>query len=175
MTSIARVSRRLRTLFEHDAVELGKQYGLRQRTMTFTQLAYVLVLGWWKQPAAGPSALARFAGSLGLKLCKQDLDCHWTERTADWRLSLLRRAIAMVVCANAVGLPRFAAIHSGADRRWLLHQFAQHLEARVGWLWRQSDESGQGSQDPSRSQDHRPPGSAQGTIVRPASARRTAA
>ncbi len=105
MTSIARVSRTLSTVFEHDAVELGKQYGLRQRTMTFTQLAYVLVLGWWKQPAAGPSALTRFAGSLGVRLCKQDLDCHWTERTADWLLALLRRAITLVVCANAVGLP----------------------------------------------------------------------
>ncbi len=105
MTSIARVSRTLRTLFEHDAVELGKHYGLRQRTMTFTQLAYVLVLGWWKQPAAGPSALTRFAGSLGVRLCKQDLDCHWTERTADWLLALLRRAVALVVCANAVQLP----------------------------------------------------------------------
>ncbi len=105
MTSIAQVSRTVTTLFEHDAVELGKQYGLRQRTMTFTQLAWVLVLGWWKQPAAGPSALSRFAGSLGLRLCKQDLDCHWTERTADWLLALLRRAVEMVVCANAVQLP----------------------------------------------------------------------
>jgi Transposase DDE domain len=105
MTSRARVSRTLSTVFEHDAVELGKQYGLRQRSMTFTQVAYVLVLGWWKQPAAGPSALTRFAGSLGVRLCKQDLDCHWTERTADWLLALLRRAITLVVCANAVGLP----------------------------------------------------------------------
>src|SRR5260370_15099028 len=105
MTSIARVSRTLRTLFELDAVELGEHYGVRQRTMTFTQLVYVLVLGWWKQPAAGPSALTRFAGSLGVRLCKQDLDCHWTERTADWLLALLRRAVALGVCANAVKLP----------------------------------------------------------------------
>src|SRR5258708_36420402 len=107
MTSIARVSRTLRALFEQDAVELGKHYGLRQRTMTFTQVAYVLVLGWWKQPAAGPSALTRFAGSLGVRLCKQDLDCHWTERTADWLLALLRRAVALVGRANTAQLPLF--------------------------------------------------------------------
>lgn len=79
---------------------------MRKRSMTFTQLAYVLVLGWWQHPQAGPSALARFAGSLGLRLCKQDLDCHFTERTANWLLALLRRAVEQVVCAStAVNLP----------------------------------------------------------------------
>ena len=45
MTSRARMSRTLTTLFEHDAVELAKQAGLRQRTMSFPQLAWLLVLG----------------------------------------------------------------------------------------------------------------------------------
>ena len=103
--SIPRVCQTMKMLFEQDAVELAKLAGLRERTMTFSQLAYVLVLGWWQCPQAGPSALARFAGSLGLRLCKQDLDCHFTERTATWRLSLLRRAVEQVVCANAVTLP----------------------------------------------------------------------
>lgn len=44
MTSIPRVSRVMKRLFEQDAVELGKQAGLRQRNFTFTQLA--LLLGW---------------------------------------------------------------------------------------------------------------------------------
>lgn len=105
MTSIPQVSHHLRTLFEHDAVELGQQAGLRQRTMSFTQLAWLLVLGWWQQSAAGPSALARFAGSLGLTLCKQAVDCHFTERTAEWLLAVLRRAVLYVVCASAVSLP----------------------------------------------------------------------
>ncbi len=48
MMSIARMSRTLRTVFEQGAVELARQAGLRQRTMSFTQLAYLLVLGWWK-------------------------------------------------------------------------------------------------------------------------------
>jgi hypothetical protein len=103
----------MKTLFEHDAVELGKQAGLRQRSMSFTQLAYVLVLGWWKQPPAGPSALARFAGSLGVTLCKQDLACHFTQRTANWLLALLQRAIQEMVCANPVQVPllqRFSAV-----------------------------------------------------------------
>jgi hypothetical protein len=95
----------LRTLFEEDAVELGKQAGLPERSMSLTQLAWLLVLGWWKQPAAGRSALARFAGSLGVSLSKQAPDSHSTPRTADWLLALLRRAVAYVVCAGAVSLP----------------------------------------------------------------------
>lgn len=113
MMSIARMSRTLTTLFEHDAVELAHQAGLRQRTMSFPQLAWLLVLGWWKQPQAGPSALARFAGSLGVRVDKQTVDCHFTERTATWLLALLQRAVEWVVCAKALSLPllqQFSAV-----------------------------------------------------------------
>src|SRR5438132_6743735 len=105
MTRIPRMSRMLKQLFEHDSVELARAAGLRQRKLTFVQLALILVLGWWKQPQAGPSALSRFAGSLGVSIEKQGLDCHFTARTANWLLALLRRAIEYVVCANAVSLP----------------------------------------------------------------------
>ena len=54
--SIPRVCQTMKTLFEQDAVELAQQAGLRERAMTFSQLAYVLVLGWWQNPQAGPSA-----------------------------------------------------------------------------------------------------------------------
>ena len=105
MTSIPRMSRMLKQLFEHDSVELAHAAGLRQRQLTFVQLALILVLGWWKQPQAGPSALSRFAGSLGVRLEKQGLDCHFTQRTATWLLALLRRAVENVVSAHAVSLP----------------------------------------------------------------------
>jgi len=107
------MSRTLTTLFEQEAVELAKQAGLRQRTMRFAQLAWLLVLGWWQQPQAGPSALARFAGSLGVQLDKQSVDFHLTERTATWLLALLQRAVEWVVCAKAVSLPllrQFSAV-----------------------------------------------------------------
>src|SRR5438876_1500674 len=105
MTSIARMSRMMKQLFEHESVELARASGLRQRKLTFMQLALILVLGWWKPPQAGPSALSRFAGSLGVSVEKQGLDCHFSERTASWLLALLRRAVEDVVCANAVSLP----------------------------------------------------------------------
>jgi hypothetical protein len=104
MTSIAQVCRIMRTLFEQEAVALAKEYGLRERTIPLAKLLYVLVLGWWQQPSAGPSALARFAGSLGLEICKQDLDSHFTERTALWLLAVLRRAVQQVVCAQPMEL-----------------------------------------------------------------------
>ena len=113
MTSRARMSRILITLFEHEAVDLAKRAGLRQRTMRFPQLAWLLVLGWWKQPEAGSSALARFAGSLGVHLDKQTVECHFSERTATWLLALLQRAVEWVVCVKAVSLPllrQFSAV-----------------------------------------------------------------
>ncbi len=114
MTSIPRVSHIMEQLFGPDAVELARQAGLRQRTLSFTQLALILVLGWWKQPTSGPSALARFAGSLGVSLDKQTLDCHFTERTATWLLALLQRGVQHVVCGQAVQIPllqQFRAVY----------------------------------------------------------------
>lgn len=113
MTSRARVSRLMKQVLEHDAAELARAAGLRQRSLSFGQLARILVLGWWKQPQAGPSALARFAGSLGVRIEKQGLDCHFTARTATWLLALLQRAVEYVVTAQAVSLPllqRFEAV-----------------------------------------------------------------
>ncbi|MBV9257032.1 MAG: IS4 family transposase [Ktedonobacteraceae bacterium] len=114
MTSIPRMNKILTHLFEDDAPKLGRQAGMRERTMRFSQLAYVLVLGWWSHPSAGPSALARFAGSLGLSVCKQDIGAHFTEQTATWLLWLLQEAVRTVVKANAVALPllnQFTAVH----------------------------------------------------------------
>jgi hypothetical protein len=104
MTSISQVCQVLRTLFEQEAVELARRAGLRERTIPLARLAYLLVLGWWTQPSAGPSALARFAGSLDLDICKQDVDSHFTERTASWLLAVLRRAVQLVVCTEPVSL-----------------------------------------------------------------------
>src|ERR1700730_16422282 len=105
MASIAQVSRAMRRLFEEEAAPLARQVGLRQKRMRFHELAYLLVLGWWHRPAAGPSALARFGGTLGLRLSKQDVDCHFTALTAQWLLALLRRGVQVLVCASGVSLP----------------------------------------------------------------------
>ncbi|GAC1563573.1 MAG: hypothetical protein NVS4B1_07990 [Ktedonobacteraceae bacterium] len=97
MQSIPQLNARMKRLFEQDAVELARQAGLRQRTIAFSKLALLFVMGWWHLPRSGPSALARFAGALDLKLSKQEVDCHFTQRTAEWFLALLRRAVQEVV------------------------------------------------------------------------------
>jgi len=104
MASIPRIAKELKHFFEEDTVDLARQCGMRNRTIPFATLAMVLILGWWKSPASGPSALARFAGSLNLSIEKQDIDCHFTPRTASWLLALLRRIILVVVCAGPVDI-----------------------------------------------------------------------
>ena len=102
MTSIPRLNATLKRLFEQVAVELAREAGLRQRTIPLYKLALLLVMGWWHLPRSGSSALARFAGSLDLKLSKQEVECHFTERTALWLLALLRRAVQEVVGVSHV-------------------------------------------------------------------------
>jgi len=76
-------------------------------------LLQLLVFGWLTNPQGGPSHLARFAGSLGLKLSKQAVEERFTMRTADWLLAVLRRGVQFLVCAKAVSIPllkRFSAV-----------------------------------------------------------------
>jgi hypothetical protein len=50
---------------------------------------------------------------LGLRLCKQEVDCHFTERTATWLLALLQPAVRLLLCSQTVSLPllqRFRAV-----------------------------------------------------------------
>jgi hypothetical protein len=132
MLSIARVNSRLKHLFEQDAPELAKQMGMRERTISFTQLAWLLVLGWWSQPQSGPSALCRFTGSLGLTLSKQAVDCRWTPRTADWLLALLRRAVQQVVQGQGVTLAWMQAFTAV----WVEDGSTIPLPAALAEVWR---------------------------------------
>src|SRR3981081_128298 len=93
MTSIPRLSRILRTLFFAEANQLAREAGViqRQRVFSGASLVQLLVFGWLANPQGGPSHLARFAGSLGLKLSKQAVEERFTRRTADWLLAGQRR------------------------------------------------------------------------------------
>jgi hypothetical protein len=115
MTSIPRLSRILRRLFVAEANQLAREAGViqRQRVLSGASLLQLLVFGWLTHPQGGPSHLARFAGSLGLKLSKQAIEERFTRRTADWLLAVLRRGVQFLVCAEAVSLPllqRFSAV-----------------------------------------------------------------
>ena len=69
MITLPRMAKVLRKVFETDARELARSMGViqRERKLHGTALALVLVLGWLHQPQAGSSALARFAGTLGVQ------------------------------------------------------------------------------------------------------------
>src|SRR5436305_15093362 len=82
MTSIPRMSRMVKHLFEHDSVELARVEGLRQRNLTFVQLAFTLVLDWWND-------LKRV--ELG-NLCCSDLD-HLYRELSKRRRELYREAL----------------------------------------------------------------------------------
>ncbi len=115
MTSIARLSRMLKTIFVQEASILARQMGVieRERVFTGASLLQVLVFGWLTHPQGGSSALARFAGSLGLRVSKQAIEERFTRQTAGWLLAVVRRAIQCVVCAQAVSIPllqRFRAV-----------------------------------------------------------------
>jgi hypothetical protein len=115
MTSIPRLSGVLRKLFFTEANELARAHGVIQRERVFTgaSLLQLFVFGWLKNPQAGPSALARFAGGLGLKLSKQAVEERFTMQAAEWLLAVLRRGVQYLICAQEVSLPllqRFTAV-----------------------------------------------------------------
>jgi hypothetical protein len=115
MTSIPRLSGMLRKLFLSEASELARAHGVIQRIRVFrgASLLQLFVFGWLQDPQAGPSALARFAGGLGLQLSKQAIEERFTMQTAEWLLAVLRRGVQYLVCAQAVSiprLPRFTAV-----------------------------------------------------------------
>jgi len=123
----------LRQVFEVDAPALAARMGVvqRKRKLDGTTLAVLLVLGWLHNPHAGSSALARFAGTLGVHISKQGIEEHWTYRTAEWLYEILLRAIGSLLSAKAVAVPllrRFSSVYledgssvvlpDGLERYW---------------------------------------------------------
>lgn len=115
MNSIPRLSRLLKRVFVQDASTLARQMGVMQRARVFSgaSLLQLVVFGWLTHPQGGSRMLARFAGSLGVRVSKQAIEERFTRQTGEWLLALLRRAVQGVVCAQAVSIPllqRFTAV-----------------------------------------------------------------
>src|SRR5207302_7544317 len=116
MITVPRMASILRRVFEQDARALAREMGVikRERKVNGTTLVLLLVLGWLHQPKAGPSALARFAGTLGVTISKQGIEEHWRYSTAEWLYEVLLRAVQSLISAKAVAIPRlqrFAGIY----------------------------------------------------------------
>ena len=115
MITVPRMASVLRKVFEQDARALAREMGViqRERKLTGTTLLLLLVLGWLHEPKAGPSALARFAGTLGVTISKQGIEEHWTLTTAQWLYEVLLRAVQSLISAKGVAIPllqRFAGV-----------------------------------------------------------------
>ncbi len=116
MITVPRMASVLRKVFEEDARALARSMGVirRERKLNGTTLVLLLVLGWLHQPKAGPSALARFAGTLGVTISKQGIEEHWTFTTAQWLYEVLLRAVQCLITAQAVAVPllqRFRGVY----------------------------------------------------------------
>jgi len=70
MITLPHMAKVLRKVFEKDARELARSMGVikRERKLNGTTLLVLLVLGWLHDPTAGSSALARFAGTVGVRV-----------------------------------------------------------------------------------------------------------
>jgi hypothetical protein len=139
------VGETLKMVFEQEAPKLARKHGLRERLFSSTALASVLVLGWLQNPAAGSCALARFAGSFGLRVQKQHIEAHFTPRTAAWLLELLQYAVSLVVTASQqVSIPllwRFSAV-------WIEDSSTISLPAALAHVWQGCGGNSKQSQAP---------------------------
>ena len=116
MITVARMASVLRKVFEDDARVLARQMGVikRERKLNGSTLLLLFVLGWLHQPKAGSSALARFAGTLGVTISKQGIEEHWTFASAEWLYEVLLRAVQSLISAKTVAIPllqRFAGVY----------------------------------------------------------------
>lgn len=115
MESITCLSQVLSTLFFEEAPRLAKEQQAikRQRCFSAASLLMVLILGWLQHPLAGPSQLARFARTVGVKVSKQAIAQRLTGTTADFLHAMLERAVSIMVQAPSLVegvLARFPAV-----------------------------------------------------------------
>lgn len=115
MENIPSLSQVLKTLFFEVAPQLAKEQNVikRERCFSATSLLLVLVLGWLQHPLAGPSQLARFAHTVGVRVSKQAIAERLSEKTAHWLRCVLEAAVSTILFASSQTqglLARFPAV-----------------------------------------------------------------
>jgi len=115
MEKIPSLSQVLKTLFFEVATQLAKEQNVikRERCFSATSLLLVLVLGWLQHPLAGPSQLARFAHTVGVRVSKQAIAQRLSEKTAHWLRCVLEAAVSTILFASSQTqglLARFPAV-----------------------------------------------------------------
>ena len=95
MSSMEAVAQAIQAVLGVKADELGRQSGFirRQRVMSGSQFAQMLVFGWWSNPQATLEELARCGGSVGVGISGQGLDQRLTATGAEFMKQVLSEAV----------------------------------------------------------------------------------
>lgn len=116
MSSIEAVAQAIQAVLGERADKLGRESGFirRQRAMSGSQFAQMLVFGWWSNPQATVEELARSGGSVGVAISGQGLDQRFTAAGAAFMQQVLNEAVQQLIQADqgVKGLlERFKAVY----------------------------------------------------------------
>lgn len=107
MTTIPQLSRLMKRLLGPVAYQLAKQTGFvkRERVLTGSLFAQILVFSWWQDPAATCEQRSDLAHLLGCPVSSQAIDQRFNQAAADFMQQLLLAAMRTAVEADPVNIP----------------------------------------------------------------------
>lgn len=116
MSSIEEVAQALQTVLGEQADALGRDSGFiqRQRVLSGSQFAQLLVFGWWSNPEATVEELAQSGATVGVTISGQGLDQRFTASAAHFMESVLKAACDQLIQADEGVhglLARFSAVY----------------------------------------------------------------
>jgi hypothetical protein len=116
MSSIEEVVQAIQEVLGPVAEALGRESGFirRERAMSGSQFAQMVVFGWWSNPQATLEELAQSGASVGITISGQGLDQRFTARSAEVMRQVLSVAVQHMIQADrgVEGLlERFSAVY----------------------------------------------------------------
>ena len=102
MSSIEEVVQALQEVLGPSADEKGRGSGFiqRERAMSGSQFARMLVFGWWSNPQATLEDLAQMGASVGIGISSQGLDQRFTGSAAEFMKQVLEGAVQQIIQAD---------------------------------------------------------------------------
>jgi hypothetical protein len=116
MSSIEEVAQAIQEVLGPVADVLGRESGFiqRERAMSGSQFAQMVVFGWWSNPQATLEELAQSGASVGVTISGQGLDQRFTASSAEFMRQVLSVAVQQMIQADrgvAGLLERFSAVY----------------------------------------------------------------
>jgi hypothetical protein len=109
MTTITQVAQAMQKVLTSKADEIGRKSGLieRERQISGSTFAQMLVLGWLSNPNSTLEELTQVGATLGVKIRAQGLDQRFGPESAEFARQLLAETVKVVVAINGVTIPLF--------------------------------------------------------------------